>query len=100
MRYSYTDMIQNPPLLLGNIMSRFTIFGRPDCGYCVRAKQLLEQNEQDMRWIDIQAEGISKADLEKTIGKPVETVPQIFHGKTHVGGYTELVAYMKEVAGA
>ena len=51
-----------------------------------------------MRWIDIQAEGISKADLEKTIGKPVETVPQIFHGKTHVGGYTELVEYLQEVA--
>jgi glutaredoxin 1 len=79
-------------------MSRYTIFGRPDCGYCVRAKQLLEQNELEMRWIDIQAEGISKADLEKTIGKPVETVPQIFHGKTHIGGYTELVKYIQEVA--
>ncbi|MFT6103238.1 MAG: glutaredoxin 1 [Granulosicoccus sp.] len=79
-------------------MSHFTIFGRPDCGYCVRAKQLLEQNEQDMRWIDIQAEGISKADLEKTIGKPVETVPQIFHGKAYIGGYTELVEYIKTLA--
>lgn len=81
-------------------MSRFTIFGRPDCGYCVRAKQLLESNEMDMRWIDIQAEGISKADLEKTIGKPVETVPQIFHGKTHIGGYTELAEYMKTLVAA
>jgi glutaredoxin 1 len=79
-------------------MSHFTIFGRPDCGYCVRAKQLLEQNEQDMRWIDIQAEGISKADLEKTIGKPVETVPQIFHGKTYIGGYNELAEYMETLA--
>ncbi|MGS2716964.1 GrxA family glutaredoxin [Eionea flava] len=81
-------------------MSRFTIFGRPDCGYCVRAKQLLEMNEMDMRWIDIQAEGISKADLEKTIGKPVDTVPQIFHGKTHIGGYTELAEYMKTLVAA
>ena len=76
-------------------MSRFTVFGRPDCGYCVRAKQLLETKEMDMRWIDIQAEGISKADLEKTIGKPVETVPQIFHGQQHIGGYTELAEYVK-----
>jgi glutaredoxin 1 len=79
-------------------MSHFTIFGRPDCGYCVRAKQLLEQNDQNMRWVDIQAEGISKADLEKTIGKPVETVPQIFHGKIYVGGYTELAEYMETLA--
>ncbi len=78
-------------------MARFTIFGRPDCGYCVRAKQLLEINEFEMKWIDIQAEGISKADLEKTIGKPVETVPQIFHGNNHIGGYTELAEYVKTI---
>lgn len=81
-------------------MSRFTVFGRPDCGYCVRAKQLLEKNELDMRWVDIQAEGISKADLEKTIGKPVETVPQIFHGQTYIGGFTELDAYLKTLVAA
>ena len=75
-------------------MSRFTIFGRADCGYCVRAKQLLENNDLEMKWIDIQQEGISKADLEKTIGKPVETVPQIFHGQKHIGGYTELAEYV------
>jgi glutaredoxin 1 len=78
-------------------MLRFTIFGRSDCGFCVRAKQLLEKNQLEMRWIDIQAEGISKADLEKTIGKPVETVPQIFHGQAHIGGYTDLVEYMKMI---
>ncbi len=76
-------------------MSRFTVFGRQDCGFCVRAKQLLEMNKKEFRWIDIQEEGISKADLEQTIGKPVETVPQIFHGQEHIGGYTELAEYMK-----
>lgn len=81
-------------------MSRFTIFGRSDCGYCVRAKQLLEKKELEMRWIDIQKEGISKQDLEKTIGKPVETVPQIFHGKQHIGGYTELAEYVQTLATA
>jgi len=71
-------------------MSRFTIFGRSSCGYCVRAKQLLDDKGYDYRWVDIVQEGISKADLEKTIGKPVETVPQIFDGTSYVGGYTEL----------
>lgn len=80
------------------MMSRFTIFGRADCGYCVRAKQLLQDKEYEMRWIDIHEKGISKADLEATIGKPVETVPQIFHGQNHVGGYTELVDYVKTLA--
>ena len=81
-------------------MQRFTVFGRPDCGYCVRAKQLLENKSYPFRWIDIEEEGISKADLEKTIGKPVETVPQIFHGQQHIGGFTELDSYVKEIEAA
>lgn len=46
------------------------IFGRPGCPYCVRAKELAEKltEERDdfnFRYVDIHAEGISKADLEK-----------------------------------
>lgn len=81
-------------------MQRFTVFGRPDCGFCVRAKQLLEKRDFAFRWIDINAEGITKADLEKTIGRPVETVPQVFHGQQHIGGFTELDAYVKQLGAA
>lgn len=75
------------------------IFGRPGCPYCVRAKQLAEQlsekmNDFSFRYVDIHEEGISKADLEKTVGKPVETVPQIFVDKTHIGGCTEFEQYI------
>ncbi|GLS84370.1 GrxA family glutaredoxin [Paraferrimonas haliotis] len=77
------------------------IFGRPACPYCVRAKQVAEQLQENLegfkyRYVDIHAEGISKADLEKTVGKPVETVPQIFVDQTHIGGFTEFDAYVKE----
>ena len=70
------------------------IFGRPGCPYCVRAKELAEKltTERDdfnFRYIDIHAEGITKADLEKTVGKPVETVPQIFVDQQHIGGFTD-----------
>lgn len=78
-------------------MERITIFGRPGCGFCTRAKQLCEQKDLDFRYIDIYEENISKADLEKTIGKPVETVPQIFIGQNHIGGYTELEAKLVEL---
>ena len=66
------------------------IFGRPGCPFCVRAKELAEEltakrDDFDFRYIDIHAEGITKADMEKTIGKPVETVPQIFVDQTHIG---------------
>lgn len=76
-------------------MDRFTVFGRPGCGFCVRARQLLEDRKLPLLYVDIHAEGITKADLEKTVGKPVETVPQIFHGQKYIGGCTDLEAYLK-----
>ncbi len=80
------------------------IFGRPNCPYCVRAKNIAEKLKADrddfnFRYVDIHEEGISKADLEKTVGKPVETVPQIFIDQQHVGGCTEFEAYAKENLG-
>lgn len=76
------------------------IFGRPACPFCVRAKNIAETLKADLedfdfRYIDIHAEGISKADLEKTVGKPVETVPQIFVDEEHIGGCTEFEAYAR-----
>ncbi|PYE34422.1 glutaredoxin 1 [Idiomarina fontislapidosi] len=80
------------------------IFGRPGCPFCVRAKDVAEQlkadrDDFDYRYVDIHEEGITKADLEKTVGKPVHTVPQIFVDETHVGGFTEFEAYAKEHLG-
>lgn len=76
------------------------IFGRPGCPYCVRAKELAEKltHERDdfnYRYVDIHAEGISKEDLQKTVGKPVETVPQIFVDQQHIGGFTDFEAWAK-----
>jgi glutaredoxin 1 len=80
------------------------IFGRPGCPFCVRAKEVAEKLTADrgdfkFKYVDIQAEGISKADLEKSAGKPVETVPQIFIDQAHIGGFTEFEAYAKENLG-
>ena len=77
-------------------MQRVTIFGREGCGFCVRAKELCDRKAFNYRYIDIHNEGISKADLEKTVGKPVETVPQIFIGQTHIGGYTEFANHIEQ----
>lgn len=76
------------------------IFGRSSCPYCVRAKELAdkltaERDDFNYRYVDIQAEGITKADLEKTAGKPVNTVPQIFLDQQHIGGYTDFAAWIQ-----
>lgn len=75
-------------------MKRITIFGREDCGFCRRAKQLCEQEQLDYRYVDIVAEGISQADMEKTIGRPVSTVPQIFCGSDYIGGFDAFSAML------
>ncbi|MEA3251018.1 MAG: GrxA family glutaredoxin [Pseudomonadota bacterium] len=77
------------------------IFGRSGCPFCVRAKDLAERlstarDDFEYRYIDIHEEGITKADMEKTIGKPVETVPQIFVDQTHIGGFTEFDQHVRE----
>ena len=50
----------------------------------------------DYRYVDIIAEGISKADLSKSVGKELETVPQIFIDEKPIGGCTDFEALMKE----
>lgn len=80
------------------------IFGREGCPFCVRAKELAERlkTERDdfnYRYVDIIKEGVSKADLEKSAGKPCPTVPQIFLDQTHIGGFTDFEAYAKENLG-
>ncbi len=77
------------------------IFGRPSCPFCVFANQLATRLKEagtieGFRYVDIQAEGITKADLEKTIGKPVHTVPQVFIDETPIGGYTEFEQYVRK----
>ncbi len=79
-------------------MNRITIFGKSSCGYCRRAKALCELRQLAFRYVDIEDEGISRADLEKTIGKPVVTVPQIFHGQDYIGGYEDFSAFLEQRA--
>lgn len=76
-----------------------TIFGRPNCPYCDKAKNLLALLEesghaQDSRYIDMHEHGITKADLQKTIGREVYTVPQVLIDGLHIGGFTEFEAHV------
>jgi len=77
------------------------IFGRPGCPYCVRAVELSEKltaHREDFKfkYVDIHAEGISKADLSKSVGKTVETEPQIFVDEVPIGGYTDFDQYVRQ----
>lgn len=61
------------------------------CGYCQRARNLFERKGAAVREIKIDQD-VSERDamLKRTGGR--RTVPQIFIGDRHVGGFDELAA--------
>lgn len=66
----------------------YTKFG---CGYCYRAKKLLESKGVEYTEYDITMGGPKRAEmLQRAPG--AMTVPQIFIGATHVGGSDDLAA--------
>ncbi|ABC63382.1 glutaredoxin 3 [Erythrobacter litoralis] len=70
----------------------YTKFG---CGYCVRAKRLLDEKGVDYEEFDITMGG-PKRDEMRERAPGAMTVPQIFIGDTHVGGSDELHALERE----
>lgn len=61
------------------------------CPYCVRAEQLLKsKGVAEIEKIRIDLEPESRDLMMQRTGR--RTVPQIYIGETHVGGYDELVA--------
>lgn len=59
------------------------------CGYCAGAKSLLEKKGVDYREIRIDKEAGKREEME--LRSQRNTVPQIFIGDQHVGGFDELV---------
>ena len=61
------------------------------CGYCFRAKRLLEMKKIDYEEYRVDRGGSRKAEMvERASGRM--TVPQIFINGRHVGGCDELMA--------
>jgi glutaredoxin 3 len=60
------------------------------CGYCRRARQLLTARGVPFTEIDVDQVPGSRAEMEQRSGRT--SVPQIFIGTTHVGGYDDLRA--------
>ena len=68
-----------------------TIYTRQFCGYCARAKSLLEEKGVDFVERDATfSPELRQEMLGKSNGRT--TFPQIFIGSTHVGGCDDLYA--------
>lgn len=60
------------------------------CGYCTAAKRFLDMKGVPYEEIDVTGDQAARIELVETTGQ--RTVPQIFVGQTHVGGYDDLRA--------
>lgn len=71
-------------------MTDITIYSTPVCPYCVRAKNLLKQKGQQFQEIDVSDDEARSKMIDRAGGR--RTVPQIFIGDKHIGGYDDLAA--------
>ena len=72
-------------------MADITIYTGQFCGYCARAKALLERKGAAYREIDVSSNPALRAEMIEAAGGR-HTVPQIFIGGRHVGGCDDLYA--------
>ncbi len=71
-------------------MANVTLYTTNYCGYCTAAKRYLAERGAAVTEIDLSGDDEGRVALRERTGRT--TVPQIFIGETHVGGYTDMVA--------
>ncbi len=72
-------------------MPKVVIYSTPYCPYCLMAKRLLSKKGVAYEDIDVSGNWELRDKLVEMSGGRM-TVPQIWIGETHVGGYDELSA--------
>ena len=73
-------------------LSKFKIYTKETCYYCVEAKRTFQS--LGLTYEEVKLEE-SPADREMLKSQGFRTVPQIYLGEDHIGGYTELVEYLQ-----
>lgn len=74
-------------------MAKVVIYSTAVCPFCVNAKQLLQNKGVAFEERRIDSEPQLREEMMAASGR--RTVPQIWVGETHVGGFTDLWALDK-----
>lgn len=72
-------------------MKPVEIYTSPLCGYCHAAKRLLNHKGVSFSEVDVLSDPARKSEMIQRANGG-RTVPQIFIGDTHVGGFDDLNA--------
>ncbi len=73
-------------------MVHVRVYTRQGCAYSAAAKRLLSEKNIPFEEVDVTAHPERKDEMVRLTGGR-STLPQVFFGETHVGGYTELAEY-------
>ena len=76
-------------------MSKITVFHKDYCPYCRAAKQVLDASGRDYTEIEVTHDARAFGEMVARSGGR-RTVPQIFFGDTHIGGYDDLQLYISK----
>lgn len=65
------------------------VFTGVNCGYCEKAKALLERNAIAFRELDISGDAANRDELIRRLPRS-KSIPQVFVDGEHIGGYEDL----------
>ncbi len=71
-------------------MAKIEIYTTPFCGYCARAKGLLDRKGAAYEEMDVMMDDKKRTEMRERSKRT--TVPQIFINGQHIGGSDELAA--------
>ena len=71
-------------------MPEVTLYGTAVCPYCIMAERLLASKNVRITKVRVDLDPIKRQEMIQRSGR--RTVPQIFIGTTHVGGFDDLSA--------
>jgi glutaredoxin 3 len=72
-------------------LAKVEIYTKTFCGFCIRAKRLLDMKKVAYQEYSVDMGGAKKAEMVERAGGRM-TVPQIFVDGRHIGGCDELMA--------
>jgi len=76
-------------------MASVEIYTKSTCGYCIRARRLLETKQVEFIEYVIDRGGPMRVEMIQRAGGRT-TVPQIFVGRRHIGGCDDLYALERD----
>jgi glutaredoxin len=77
----------------------FTVYGKTDCPYCLKVKDLLAEYNEPMTYVNCDEYLVANKDaflafIKAKSGKEHKTFPMVFSDGKFVGGYTDTIQFL------